>query len=72
MESKKQSASSIGQGKRVRKVFVRTTIEEREQLKAIARKYGYTSMSTWMRERGLHAMLDVSVAMQNEEEKCFE
>lgn len=69
MVSKSQSKSSTVHEKRIRKVFVRTTIEEREALKETAKRYGYSSVSTWMRDRGLKAMLDVSVAMQDEEDK---
>lgn len=69
MVSKSQSKSFTNPEKRIRKVFVRTTIEEREALKEIAKRYGYSSMSTWMRDRGLKPMLDVSIAMQDQEDK---
>jgi hypothetical protein len=69
MVSKSQSKSFTSPEKRIRKVFVRTTVEEREALKEIAKRHGYNSMSTWMRDRGLKPMLDVSIAMQDQEDK---
>lgn len=52
--------------RRTKKMFIRLSAEEREELRANADRYADGNVSRWMRDRALRPMLDVSIKMQDD------